>query len=137
MTVFTDMSRRSPSCYSFAKENGLGGGFVFPVRFVHCKYITSEFKKEYSKPTIFLLKSYRNPTIFKNSAAKIGIKSVSGLSADSLLIFLAIVSFSAWYAPGYRIDLSLSASLFCMIFTLRLFTSLFQRNILFHGFVPP
>lgn len=49
--------------YSFAKENGLGGSgvFCFPVRFVHCKYNTPILKKEYSKPTTFLPKTYRKP----------------------------------------------------------------------------
>lgn len=45
------------------KENGLGGSgvFCFPVRFVHCKYNTPILKKEYSKPTTFLPKTYRKP----------------------------------------------------------------------------
>ncbi len=52
--------------YSFAKENGLRFGkfvFVFPVRFVHCKYNTLFFKRKYCKGTIFVLKRYYFCTI--------------------------------------------------------------------------
>ena len=46
------------------------GCFCFPVRFVHCKYNTPILKKEYSKPTTFLPKTYRKPTFFEKTQKK-------------------------------------------------------------------